>query len=258
MGPCSLLRRGRPKRDTSRENFFQRCARGLSRRLRRAAAAAASRARARGRPCGASPATSQSAHRTPRRSSAARSGRPGPDADRESARAPRAPGSAARSAASCTARRRRADRRPRFPPRPSPPSGTRRSNVASAGLRPCSARRRSWMRETKRSSRVLRRWSLSEEAQPPTARLRHELERRLAVAVLQVLEAQPVAMRGQQHPARGLRDQRHLLGLVESRPARSGSPPGCRPELARDSRSRVESGRHVGMSLPSTARPPLR
>ena len=61
-----------------------------------------------------------------------------------------------------------------------------------------------------------------DERARPGARLREQLERRLAVAVLEVLLAQPMAVRAQQHLAPGLRHQRHLLHLVEASRAVGG------------------------------------
>ena len=63
-------------------------------------------------------------------------------------------------------------------------------------------------------------------------RVRHQLERGLAVAVLEILPAQPVAVRAQQQLALGARHQRHLLGRVEPRRGPAAVlRPGARPVL---------------------------
>src|SRR4029077_11532487 len=53
------------------------------------------------------------------------------------------------------------------------------------------------------------------EPQLAATRLGHKLDGRLAVAVLQVLPAQPWAVHRQQQPARGVCDQRDFLGGVK-------------------------------------------
>jgi inner membrane protein YhjD len=63
---------------------------------------------------------------------------------------------------------------------------------------------------------------------PPGARGREQLEHGLAVAVLQVLAAQAVAVGAQQPVVRGARHERDLLGGV--RAGAAGRPKGDRPE----------------------------
>jgi len=83
-------------------------------------------------------------------------------------------------------------------------------------------------------------------------RVREQLERRHAVAILQVLAAQPVAMGPQQHLALGARHDRDFLDQIAGANARQGAPSGA-PFL----RLGLGSGRHMGMSRPVASRPPL-
>src|ERR1700689_2269246 len=82
--------------------------------------------------------------------------------------------------------------------------------------------------------------------------MREELKRCHAVAVLQVLAPQPVAMSSQQNLALGTRHDRDILDRIASADARRGAQAGA-PFL----RLRLESGRHMGMSCPIASRPPL-
>jgi len=84
------------------------------------------------------------------------------------------------------------------------------------------------------------------------ARVREELERCHAVAVLQILAAQPVAMGPQQNLALGARHDRDVLDRTVGARARRGAQAGA-PFL----RLRLESGRHMSMSRPIAFRPPL-
>jgi hypothetical protein len=76
-------------------------------------------------------------------------------------------------------------------------------------------------------------------AQRPASRLVEQLERGLAVAVLEVLPAQAPAVDGEQAPALGRRYVRKLVG-----------------EALPSSRRNVGSGRHACMSHPAACRPP--
>lgn len=82
-------------------------------------------------------------------------------------------------------------------------------------------------------------------------RVGQELERRSAVAVLQVLTPQPVAMDSQQYLTLGARHDRHLLDLIArataSRCTVAAIPLGGSP---------LVSGRHMDMSRPRARRPP--
>jgi len=77
-----------------------------------------------------------------------------------------------------------------------------------------------------------------------SARVRDKLERRLAVSILEILGAQPEAVRAQQQIASGASDKRHLLRWVRA------------PARARASCLLLVSGRHMWMSTPTIPRPP--
>jgi len=81
---------------------------------------------------------------------------------------------------------------------------------------------------------------------------RDQLENRLAVAVLEILPPQSMAMHTEQQVALGARNDRDLLR--EIRPA-AGSRP-ARVFVAVDSFSAGASGRHMSMSLAVSPRPP--
>ena len=196
--------------------------------------------------------------RTRQRPSAARSGRRGRVAGRGSARAPTAQPSAARGAEARAARCRRAAigqldfllacaAQRRAPRRGSPAPG-------------CARRARGdgqWIRERKRSSSVLRRCARLGVPQLPATRLRHQLDGRLAVAVLQILVAQPVTVRRQQRSRARRAPRARPPRRVAPRPAPDPPRTGRGPDAAQSSCWRRESGRHIGMSLPATSRPPL-
>src|SRR5207249_367012 len=91
---------------------------------------------------------------------------------------------------------------------------------------------------------------------PSRADIRHELECRLAEAVLEVLPARPEAIRAQQELALGARHERHLLGgIARARrpPAAAGSGPRRR---AAAPASAVEVVRHIWVSDVSAIAPP--
>lgn len=83
------------------------------------------------------------------------------------------------------------------------------------------------------------------------ASMGQELERRHAVAVLQILAPQPVAMGPQQHLALGARHERDVLDRIVGARARQGAQAGA-PFL----RLGLGSSRHMGMSRPVASRPP--
>ncbi len=84
---------------------------------------------------------------------------------------------------------------------------------------------------------------------PPGARSREQLEHGLAVAVLQVLPAQAVAVSAQQPVVRGARHERDLLyGVREGAASVQAS--------ARERRAQRGWGRHTGMSHPAPSGPP--
>jgi hypothetical protein len=87
---------------------------------------------------------------------------------------------------------------------------------------------------------------------PAATSVRDQLERGLAVAVLQILRSQPVTVDAQQDPTLGVCDLGHELGLVEE--AQSGE---CAVRLRGCSMClRLRSGRHMCMSHATACRPP--
>ncbi len=87
---------------------------------------------------------------------------------------------------------------------------------------------------------------------PTTTGVRDQLECRLAIAVLEVLLAQSVAMESQQDLALGVRHPGHGLGLVDG--AQRTGAGGW--QSAWGTCRRLRSGRHMGMSRASARRPP--
>ncbi len=85
-----------------------------------------------------------------------------------------------------------------------------------------------------------------------SARVHHELERGLAVAVLEILPAQLVAICTEQQLTPGPRHERHLLGRIGTWPA----PRNAGSVRAGPRSLELTSGRHIPMSSPTAKRPP--
>jgi len=90
------------------------------------------------------------------------------------------------------------------------------------------------------------------------ARVGHELERRLAEAVLKILSPQPVAMGPEQKLTPSPCDERHILRRIAAGTERSSRFRGFAKPIPTLHPSLVlKSGRHIGMSTRAPSTPPL-
>ena len=127
-----------------------------------------------------------------------------------------------------------------MPPRRRPPAAARHP---APPARDCVRAARGGDHECARRSAARARspYARGSRYAPRPARLRQQLERRLAVAVLQVLLAQPMAVHAQQQLAPGLRHERHLLHLIGSLARHCSRRADDRPALVFPAPHRVDT-----------------